>query len=137
MNMSGTKTTQVTECRGLRARIDIRPGSTRLALDGEIDLAAGPMLRAALDRALEQPVPLVVIDVNNVEFCDCSGVGELARAARTTRGLGIRLLLVGADEQLRRLIELTEAHELLDAAVGRHATRPAAARRRGSAQACP
>jgi anti-sigma B factor antagonist len=108
--------TQVIECPVLRAQINRTLERTKLGLEGEIDLSAVPALRKALDGCSEQGPALVVVDLSKVGFCDCSGLRELSKAARTIRESGRTLRITGAKASTRRLFELAGSLELLAAA---------------------
>lgn len=66
-----------------------------LAVDGEIDLATGSRLRAALADLLEraEPVP-VIVDLTDVRFLGSTGIAVLADAHWQAGQLGIPLTIV-------------------------------------------
>jgi anti-sigma B factor antagonist len=78
---------------------------------GEIDLATEPQLREALEPLLSQPNPQVVLDLTNVDFCDSTGVTLLVRSRRRLGPSG-RLLLVGAQPPVERLLQITGLDQL-------------------------
>jgi anti-anti-sigma factor len=60
-----------------------RDGGTRsLHLGGEIDLAADPELRKSIATALSDDVTALVIDLTDVTFLDCAGIGTLVYGRR-------------------------------------------------------
>ncbi|MFF2548830.1 STAS domain-containing protein [Kitasatospora sp. NPDC058063] len=76
---------------------------------GEIDLDAAPSLRRALATALESHQE-VVLDLSEVTFMDCAGLGALVRARNQADRCGARLVLRGADRRVVRLLKLTGLH---------------------------
>ncbi|MFF0388295.1 STAS domain-containing protein [Kitasatospora sp. NPDC004615] len=83
-------------------------------VDGEIDLDTAPALRRALAAALEAHRE-VVLDLSEVTFMDCAGLGALVRARNQADRSGRRLILRGAGRCVVRLLELTGLHRRLAA----------------------
>jgi len=59
------------------ARISRSPGWDRLTLEGELDLASSPILKAVLDRLERGPASVIVVDLRRVSFLDASGLHVL------------------------------------------------------------
>jgi len=75
---------------------------------GELDYQHAPALRAEMDRAWATDAPsMVVADVTGLTFCDSTGVAELILVLRRSRTLGVRLVLVGVQGTLERILTLT------------------------------
>lgn len=73
---------------------------------GELDLATTARLRAEVEELAAAGFAQVVIDLRELDFMDCSGVGLLIALARAVRREGWRLsLFQGRD--VRRLFALT------------------------------
>jgi anti-anti-sigma factor len=54
------------------------PGTTRLTVAGEIDLASAPTVRMRLLAVLSDHRPTIIeVDLGGVAFLDCSGIGML------------------------------------------------------------
>jgi anti-anti-sigma factor len=84
----------------------------RLVLAGEFDLAARDALEGALASALRAGD--VVVDMGEVTFLDCSGIGVLTRGLRQAWREGRGLQVVNADGSVRQMLELTGvAQELI------------------------
>ncbi|WP_329491854.1 STAS domain-containing protein [Kitasatospora sp. NBC_01246] len=91
------------------------PGVRRVALDGVADMDTADVLRAALDDGLGAP-PLpqaLVVDCDKLSFCASAGLNEFLRARMTAVGLGIAFRVAAPQDQLRRLLRLTETDTLL------------------------
>lgn len=68
---------------------------------GELDIATGPALVAALEVAAH--VRVVVVDLQDVTFMDCSTVRLLLRADALGPG---RVVVINPDRSVRRLLRL-------------------------------
>ena len=86
------------------------PGVT---VRGELDMASGPQLELALDRAIRGSVGAFVLDLCDLQFLDSSGLRVVLRAramlARDERALAI----VCPPGPVRRLMEVAGVADLL------------------------
>jgi anti-sigma B factor antagonist len=83
-------------------------GAAVVALRGELDLEAGPVLRQALLEAIdEQPGRRVVVDLEGVDFVDSVGLGMLVGGLKRARTTGGDLVLVATGRNVLRVLELT------------------------------
>ena len=77
---------------------------------GALDIATTPQLARTLR---ESDARLVVLDLRELEFMDCSGVHAIVDASRRARQLGRRLLLLRGPEHVDRIFSLTgHSHEV-------------------------
>jgi len=85
---------------------------------GELDLAVAAQVRAALDRAVEKRLH-VLVDLSGCQFIDVSGVEALVQGQERLGAHGLQLLLYGVAGQVRRMLAVTGLsganHSLLDA----------------------
>ncbi|MFI0352252.1 STAS domain-containing protein [Actinomadura sp. 9N407] len=86
------------------------PGHVLITLRGELDVASTPALRERLHAALQDPGPLVVIDLSQVTFCDASGLALLVGARRRTEPKGVTLVLAAPSAQMTRMLGVTGLH---------------------------
>ena len=86
-------------------------GAAVLVLEGELDLAATPMLRARVD---ELSAPALVLDFRRATFIDSAVLKELLRARAELAARDIRLVLAGVPPPIRRLLDLTRTSELFE-----------------------
>lgn len=91
---------------GLRRHTDAL--GPRLDLEGELDLASAPQLEQALRDATATSPGRILIDLGELAFMDCIGVGVLIRAQDAADAGGHQLALAHAPQQVRRLLELTQ-----------------------------
>jgi anti-anti-sigma factor len=78
-----------------------------LTVSGELDLAAASSLEEELGRALSSGSPLIVVDLENLDFIDSTGLSVLVRAHQQAQDQGLQLGLVNAGAQVERLLSLT------------------------------
>jgi anti-anti-sigma factor len=85
------------------------PGRTVLRLDGELDLATGPLLSGLT----EVPAGGVVVDMGAVRFLDAAGIRALVELATTCHREGQPFSLVDVGPFQRRVIDLLELTDTL------------------------
>lgn len=79
--------------------------SGTIVVHGDIDVAGGPILEAAiLRREIDGPV---IIDLGDVYFIDSSGLRSLLGASRRARELGAMVVLRDVGAEVLRLLEIT------------------------------
>ena len=79
---------------------------TTVILDGTVDLATAPELRAAL-LPLVVAGQTVVLDLAGVTFVDSTGLGVLVAAHRRAKAAGSRFLFSRPTENLRAVLRIT------------------------------
>ena len=80
------------------------PGGA-IVVHGDIDVAGGPILEAALLRREGDDV--IVIDLGDVYFIDSSGLRSLLGASRRSRARGAAVVLKRVGPEVLRLLEIT------------------------------
>ena len=63
-------------------RTSVEGGGARLEVDGELDIAAAPVLEQEVQRVLEAGHRDVTLDLARTTLLDSAGLGALVRAAR-------------------------------------------------------
>ncbi|MFF1450157.1 STAS domain-containing protein [Streptomyces sp. NPDC058274] len=89
--------------------VKIEESTAVVALSGELDLTHAPVLRDALDAALEGEVSRVLIDCANLGFCDSTGLNALLAARSTSEPKSITVELAAMQPAVARLFEITGA----------------------------
>lgn len=101
--------------RGVRppAAYWIHPGADPavVMLEGELDIAAAPELRRAVDEFTGSGL---VLDFRRTTFIDSAVLKELLRARVELAGRGVQLVLAGVPSPVRRLMDLTRTAELFE-----------------------
>ncbi|WP_146252238.1 STAS domain-containing protein [Streptomyces carminius] len=88
-------------------------GHTVVAVDGPLDYHTSPQLLGHLRSKEPRRVPLVVLDLSRVAFCDSSGLGAFVEIFRHRSEEGLRLALTGLQPEVRRVMELTRLVDVL------------------------
>jgi anti-sigma B factor antagonist len=83
-----------------------------LGLEGELDLAAAPRLRARVDET--ESGRALVLDLSRATFIDSAVLKELLRARAELAERDVRLVLAGVAAPVRRLLDLTRTSELFE-----------------------
>lgn len=88
--------------------------STRLVADdlvvevsGEIDVSSSQRLRERLVELVDDDGERLVVDLDNVEFIDSTGLGVLVGVLKRVRAHDGSLALVCSNEELLRLFDMT------------------------------
>ncbi|MFE5328461.1 STAS domain-containing protein [Embleya sp. NPDC056575] len=94
-------------------RVRVMPYGDRLLLrvSGEIDIDTAPLLRSALDTALDHGACRVDVDMRGVTFCDSTALHVLSHA-RTKATAGRVELALAPGDRLRRILAITNMAHL-------------------------
>jgi len=95
-----------------------------LRLHGELDASAEDRLRSAIGNALNRSPELVVVDLSELAFMDCSGLSVLVWAHRRLAEQERQLLITGAQPVVQRLVRLTGLDKYLNVSAQRPAGLP-------------
>jgi anti-sigma B factor antagonist len=74
-----------------------------LTLKGELDLATAPVLDDELTRAQTTDAPAIVVDLEQLDFIDSSGLGVLLRHASSDQ----RLRVTRGSPQVQQILEIS------------------------------
>ena len=94
-----------------------------LTVSGEVDIASGPRLRAALDEIIDVPegrAPAgLVLDLTGVTFLGSSGLAVLvdAHERATQRGITMKIVIDRPGSPVARAFQAAAIHEHLDVQV--------------------
>lgn len=83
-----------------------------VTVDGQLVVTNRQEFKQAILDGVEQGVKLVVVDFTTSGYIDSSGLGALVSLSRRLREAGGDLRLVGLNEDLRTLFELTRLDAL-------------------------
>ena len=84
-----------------------------LAIEGEIDLACSPELRALLHGFAKKRSPALVLDFHAVSYVDSSGLATLIEYVRLAQDYGGRFGLTQVNERVRTIFDLVRLTEFL------------------------
>lgn len=103
--------------------IDVGPEVCHASLVGDLDVAAALRVHGLVRELLGAPCPVVELDLREVRFVDCAGIGLLVTAAKLVRHAGRSLRIrVTADGPVTRLVRRLEmdsffaSHLVIDSA---------------------
>ncbi len=91
----------------LQIRSSADPAGRVVILHGEVDLRSSPRLRGALLELLEDRPARLIIDLVGVTYMDSSGVGTLVEIKRRVEQAGGKLVLIGMQQRVRSVFEIT------------------------------
>ncbi len=100
-----------------------RPPHVVVAVSGEVDIATAPKLREKLVELASHGAQQVVVDLDDVDFLDSTGLGVLIGGMKRLRGLEGDLTLVCTQPRILKVFEITglnrafTIYESVDAAV--------------------
>jgi anti-sigma B factor antagonist len=96
-------------------RIDVHnePDRVVVALHGELDLASAPLLQSELESAQAGEAGLIVLDVQDLEFIDSTGLRVILSAHTHAHERGREFALARIQRQLQRLLAITGVGEHL------------------------
>ena len=81
---------------------------------GEIDMATAPRLRQHVQTVTARGPEGLVLDLDQVEFIDSTGLGVMVGAAKRMRINDGQLRIVCSQPHLNELFELTRLNEVFD-----------------------
>ncbi|MEU4247067.1 STAS domain-containing protein [Amycolatopsis sp. NPDC026612] len=85
-----------------------RPSGTGpvITVEGELDVATAPRLRAGIAALVLERGQLLVVDLAGVTFCDSSGISALIAARNVAEAAGAGVALVAVPARLSRTFGL-------------------------------
>ena len=78
-----------------------------VSVTGELDIATAEQAYSYLSEVIDGRLAPVTVDLSGLTFCDASGLGALARAARYARQKGRQLMLTSARPSLLKIMRIT------------------------------
>jgi anti-anti-sigma factor len=94
-------------------RIDVRTATDRVVLElhGELDLLGAPVLQKQIEQA-DASRPILVLDLQDLQFVDSAGLRVVLAAHESTRQRGQELVLTKGSDQVQRLLAIVgvDAH---------------------------
>jgi anti-sigma B factor antagonist len=99
--------------QGSIIRTKLESNVTVIAVSGELDLASADQLDRAIRDAEQIATGWIVIDLEDLNFLDSTGLGVLLHARRRATENGNRLRFVRSrHEQVTRLLSITDTEEV-------------------------
>ncbi|MER6952179.1 STAS domain-containing protein [Nonomuraea sp. NPDC000554] len=86
-----------------------------LRLAGELDLLQAPLVQQAVDQFMtETGLPVLLVDVTRLTFCDSSGIHVFVRAHQRAQREHRQVILAGAGGHLERVLAVLHLDAYLD-----------------------
>ena len=89
------------------------PQTCVMDVQGEINAAAEPALMDAYNQACVNGARSIVMNFNNLEYTNSSGIGLLVTLLIRVRRQNQRLMAFGLNEHYRQIFELTRLNEAI------------------------
>jgi anti-sigma B factor antagonist len=89
------------------------PRHAVVTVDGAIDYHTAPQLLGHVSTPEMRDVPLLILDLARVYFCDSSALGAFVDVQRRRSDAGHRFALTGVQPEVRRILELTRLTTVL------------------------
>jgi anti-sigma B factor antagonist len=97
----------------LQVEVRNEPDRVVLRLLGELDLASAPLLQGAIESVETDAAPLLVLDLDDLEFIDSTGLRIILAAHERAQERGQMLALTRGSQQVQRLMSITRVGEHL------------------------
>ncbi|WP_456399583.1 STAS domain-containing protein [Mesoaciditoga sp.] len=94
--------------------IEKKKGYLIVSLNGEFDIESSQTLKEEVRKNLTSENSNIVIDLTKVSYVDSSGLGTLIALQKDARFNGGSLSIVGASEQIKRVMKMTNLDKLFD-----------------------
>ncbi len=83
-----------------------------LVLNGRLDAASAKELKNRVSHLVQENRVKLIVDMENVDFIDSSGLGSLVSSLRVVNERGGDVKVVGLQKQVRSIFELTRLHRI-------------------------
>jgi anti-sigma B factor antagonist len=96
-------------------QIDTRhePGRVVLTLSGELDMASAEVLQRSLESEEARAEDLVLLDLQQLQFIDSTGLRSILTALERCRERGQEFAITPGSQQVQRLLRITGVAEHL------------------------
>ena len=84
-----------------------RGDATILSLRGEIDVYTAPRLRQAIVDLIDAGERRIVVDMENVDFLDSTGLGVLVEGLKRAKGNDGDLSIVATHDKILKIFDIT------------------------------
>jgi len=83
-----------------------------LDVTGEIDIYTTPQFKAAVNEAIDEGKPAVMVNMADVTYMDSSGFGTLLNLTKRLRERSAILQLVRCNEAIARMLQITRLNTI-------------------------
>jgi len=93
--------------QNLRLRVTREQDIAVMHLEGELDLASAPALKAEMDTPEVASAAKLVLDLRELQFIDSTGLRTIFSARASARGRGQDFAVTQGSAQVQRLLAIT------------------------------
>ena len=86
----------------------------KVVVNGRLNAFSAKEFKDLLGNSVSEAVPNVVVDMNNVQFVDSSGLACLVSGLKTARGVGGFFRIYGAQDQVLSVLKLTQLNRVFE-----------------------
>ena len=90
------------------------PGTTRITLAGEYDVATAPSITLQVDEALRGRPARIVLDMSKVTFLDSTALGAMIASRNACIAASARLTVVDGSPAVKKILDLTGTGPLFE-----------------------
>ena len=99
----------------LKLSVDyVLPGATVIVVSGEIDVHTAPELRERLSTLIERGTYRLILDMEDVEFLDSTGLGVLIGGLKRIRAHDGSIDIVCTQSRILRIFDITRLDKVFD-----------------------
>jgi anti-anti-sigma factor len=91
----------------LEITVEAEGDTTRIRLEGELDIHTAPGVAEAVNHALDGGATILVVDAAALRFCDSSGIQVLVQARERLVGDGGTLRIEGVHGSVQKVLSVT------------------------------
>lgn len=107
------------------ANVDESTGSYAVvSVRGEIDLHTAPQVHAAINKAVQNGIGAVIVDMSEIEFMDSTALSTFMRARDSLEERGVALRLATPSRAVERIFSVTGFGDYFDIFPSREAATP-------------
>lgn len=96
----------------ISSRVRETEGVPVIDVSGEVDIYTTPQFKEAVNEALQQGHLHIIINLTDVAYMDSSGFGTLLSATKRLRPQNGGIYLVGCNEAVSRMLEITRLNTI-------------------------
>lgn len=85
-----------------------------IKLNKNLNAETSPEFQQEIAQILESGAKIVLVDCQNINFLDSSGLGSLVLAFKTLRDAHIKMVLCSVKEEVRMIFELTSMNQIFE-----------------------
>ncbi len=83
-------------------------------VEGELDHHVAKEVREVIDREIKRTSAVnIIFDFSDITFMDSSGIGVIVGRYKLAKTLGGTVILFGASNQVRRIVEMSGIHKIV------------------------